>query len=170
VLQTYINTRSLARAHTHACTHSFFFSLTHSLSHPPPMHFLSQVEASRTAAADDIQSIVAPLIKGGCYYIRVSAINGGGTGPPMVGGAGCVTVVEAPTEVSNVSIKALSDTMLLAQWNPPLDSGDGTADGIDILGYLVESLVLATGQLHEAHNIPPTQLHQVKPWTLNPIP
>jgi hypothetical protein len=60
--------------------------------------------------------------------------------------------------------------MLLAQWNPPLDSGDGTADGIDILGYLVESLVLATGQLHEAHNIPPTQLHQVKPWTLNPIP
>jgi hypothetical protein len=131
------------------------------------MHFLSQVEATRTAAADDTQSIVAPLVKGGCYYIRVSAINGGGTGPPMEGGAGCITVVEAPTEVSNVSIKALSDTMLLAQWNPPLDSGDGTADGIDILGYLVETLVLATGELHEAHNILPTQLYQVKPCLKN---
>jgi len=117
------------------------------------------VAATSDVAAADRSVVVAPLVKGECYYYRVKARNEGGVGPPLAS-ASCVRVVEAPSEVSHVSLKAISDTQLLVEWQPPLDSGDSTPTGIPILEYLVEAVVLATGAVHETHRVPSTTLFQ----------
>jgi hypothetical protein len=86
------------------------------------------ISATVETPAANRSTTIALLVKGACYFYRVSARNAGGVGTPRPG-ADCVRVVEAPSTVSNLTVGALSDTQVLAEWRPPMDSGDGTAAG-----------------------------------------
>ena len=97
-------------------------------------------------------AVFGPLIRGVCYFYRVTARNRAGLGA-KANGPSCSGVFDSPSAVREVAVKTISEEAVLLQWLPPTDSGDGSGDGIPILRYTVQ-VRLEDGALSEQISSP----------------
>lgn len=98
-------------------------------------------------------AVFGPLIRGICYYFRVTARNRAGLGAKGIG-QNCSGVFDSATAVRDVQVRTISEDSALLQWLPPVDSGDGTPNGMEILSYKVQ-VRLKDGSLFEQLTSPP---------------
>jgi hypothetical protein len=98
------------------------------------------------------KQVFGPLIIGVCYFYRVTARNRAGLGV-QGNGPSCKGVFDSPSAVREVQVKTISEEAVLLQWLPPMDSGDGTPNGMPILSYSVQ-VRLENGDLQEQISSP----------------
>jgi hypothetical protein len=60
-------------------------------------------------------AVFGPLVRGLCYYYRVTARNTAGLGANAIG-LNCSGVYDSPSPVRNVTVKTISEEAVLLQW------------------------------------------------------
>jgi hypothetical protein len=98
------------------------------------------IAATASTPAAELGVRVGPLRKGACYYYRAASVNAAGSSA-FVGSAACIRALDAPGPVSSLRATAVSEDRALVEWDPPADSGDGSALGVAIVSYLVETMI-----------------------------
>ena len=94
----------------------------------------AKILATSNLAAEERTVVMGPFKRDVCYYYRVAARNAAGRGADGLGPT-CITVLDSPSAVRDVHVKTISEEAVLLEWLAPIDSGDGTPDGIPILRY-----------------------------------
>ena len=112
----------------------------------------ADVAATASIAVPETTVSVGPLRKGACYYYRAASVNEAGSSGYRVS-SGCIRALDAPGAVSALRATAVTEDKALVQWDPPTDSGDGTAVGVTILGYLVESMINGSALVDETFEV-----------------
>jgi len=97
----------------------------------------TNIMLSSETTKNDRSAVFGPLIRGVCYFYRVTARNRAGLGT-KTNGPNCSFVFDSPSAVREVAVKTISEEAVLLQWLPPTDTGDGSKDGIKILRYTVQ--------------------------------
>ena len=92
-------------------------------------------------SAISLQNVeVTTSVKGAPYFIRVAAVNSFGTGPFALSNPRAIQATpQPPSEPVGLFVEVMSDSEILAQWNPPLEIG-----GKPITHYKVEYDPLST--------------------------
>ena len=112
----------------------------------------ADIAATASIVAPDTTVRVGPLRKGACYYYRAAGLNAAGSSPYLASGA-CIRALDAPGAVRSLRATAITEDKALVQWDPPADSGDGSASGVPILSYLVEAMINGSALVDESFEI-----------------
>ncbi|KAL7541113.1 LOW QUALITY PROTEIN: hypothetical protein ACHAXR_012985 [Thalassiosira sp. AJA248-18] len=121
--------------------HGYAWDITFQDSSYPPLLPLSANGANLSADIDpgvsvvDIQEVQVSTETGGTpYFVRVAALNIFGMGPFTLSNPRATEVSpQPPSEPVDVFAEAISDTEILVQWNPPLETG-----GRSVTHYKIE--------------------------------